>query len=88
MLRYYTHLTSAAIKRVTNAWSGVPVLTVGINNSVNAALAAARILGLSDARIRGKVEEYAESAKEESLGKDDKIQNLGWEKYHEQMVER
>ncbi|KAI4216130.1 MAG: hypothetical protein LQ351_001630 [Letrouitia transgressa] len=67
---------------------GVPVLTVGINNSVNAALAAARILGLSDARIRSKVEEYAESAEEESLGKDDKIQHLGWEKYHEQMVER
>lgn len=64
------------------------MLTVGINNSVNAALAAARILGLSDARIRSKVEEYAESAEEESLGKDDKIQHLGWEKYHEQMVER
>ncbi|KAL9608361.1 MAG: hypothetical protein Q9167_006803 [Letrouitia subvulpina] len=67
---------------------GVPVLTVGINNSINAALAAAKILGLSDARIRGKVEEYAENAKAESLGKDDKIRKLGWEKYHEQMAER
>jgi len=36
------------------------VATVGINNSTNAALLAARILGVSDARIATLLREYAE----------------------------
>ena len=37
--------------------AGVPVATVGIGNAKNAALLAARILGISDAAIAAKVEQ-------------------------------
>ncbi len=62
---------------------GVPVATMGINKSVNAALFAARILGINDDKIRAKVEEYAESARDTVLQKDDKMTKIGWEAYHE-----
>ncbi|RAH72109.1 phosphoribosylaminoimidazole carboxylase ADE2 [Aspergillus aculeatinus CBS 121060] len=65
---------------------GVPVATVGINNSINAALLAARILGAFDPAIQKKVEAYAESARAENMElKGTKLQELGWEKYFEQM---
>ena len=65
---------------------GVPVATVGINNSVNAALLAARILGAFDPAMRAKVEAYAENARKENLNtKGTKLRELGWEKYFEQM---
>ena len=65
---------------------GVPVATVGINNSINAALLAARILGAFDADIQEKVVEYARMAKEENLDvKGIKIKELGWEAYFQQM---
>ncbi|OJJ40473.1 hypothetical protein ASPWEDRAFT_63879 [Aspergillus wentii DTO 134E9] len=65
---------------------GVPVATVGINNSVNAALLAARILGAFDPAVQRKVEAYAEKARAENMEqKGVKMQELGWEKYFEQM---
>ncbi|KAH8427990.1 phosphoribosylaminoimidazole carboxylase ADE2 [Aspergillus melleus] len=65
---------------------GVPVATVGINNSINAALLAARILGSFDPAIQRKVEAYAENARTENMDlKGTKMQELGWEKYFEQM---
>ncbi|EQL38148.1 phosphoribosylamidoimidazole- succinocarboxamidesynthase [Blastomyces dermatitidis ATCC 26199] len=65
---------------------GVPVATVGINNSINAALLAARILGAFDGQLRKKVEEYAKNAKVENLDiKGAKMREIGWEKYFEQM---
>ena len=41
---------------------GVPVAAVAINNSLKAALLAARILGVTDDRIRRLVEDYASNA--------------------------
>ncbi|KAJ5109094.1 phosphoribosylaminoimidazole carboxylase [Penicillium angulare] len=65
---------------------GVPVATVGINNSINAALLAARILGSFDPAIQRKVETYAEEARAENMEKKGtKLRELGWEKYFEQM---
>lgn len=65
---------------------GVPVATVGINNSINAALLAVRILGAFDAGVQKKVDEYAKSAKSENLElKGVKLKELGWEAYHKQM---
>ncbi|PGH12801.1 phosphoribosylaminoimidazole carboxylase, ATPase subunit [Helicocarpus griseus UAMH5409] len=65
---------------------GVPVATVGINNSINAALLAARIMGAFDNGLRKKVEEYARSAKVENLEvKGVKMREVGWEKYFEEM---
>lgn len=63
---------------------GVPVATVAINNSVNAALLAARILGVSDARVRGMVEDYAKNANEEVREKDRLLREGSWKKYLEQ----
>ncbi|KAL2848531.1 AIR carboxylase-domain-containing protein [Aspergillus pseudoustus] len=65
---------------------GVPVATVGINNSINAALLAARIIGAFDPAIQRKVEAYAENARVENMDiKNTKMQELGWEKYFNQM---
>jgi phosphoribosylaminoimidazole carboxylase len=62
---------------------GVPVATVSINNSINAALLAARILGASDEKIRLKVEKYAADSQEEVLNKADKLEEIGFAKYLE-----
>ncbi|KAH8803120.1 phosphoribosyl-aminoimidazole carboxylase [Xylogone sp. PMI_703] len=65
---------------------GVPVATVGINNSINAALLAVRILGAFDVELQRKMEQYAKDAKVENLDmKGVKLKELGWEKYFEQM---
>ncbi|KAK4697748.1 phosphoribosylaminoimidazole carboxylase, partial [Lecanoromycetidae sp. Uapishka_2] len=58
---------------MTNMPRGVPVATVGINNSTNAALTAARILAADDQGVREKLEEYADRAGEESLENDRKL---------------
>ena len=56
----------------------MPVATVGIDNSINAALLAMRILVAFDAGVRRKVEEFAKCAKEENLKvKGVKIKELG-----------
>ena len=48
---------------------GVPVATVAINNSTNAALLAARILGSSDKGIAEKLDEYVKGMAEASRAK-------------------
>ncbi|RDW85183.1 phosphoribosylaminoimidazole carboxylase [Coleophoma cylindrospora] len=60
---------------------GVPVATVAINNSINAALLAARILGSNDVELRQKLEKYAKDMESEVLGKAEKLEGAGWEKY-------
>jgi 5-(carboxyamino)imidazole ribonucleotide mutase len=49
--------------------AGIPVATVGVGNSKNAGLLAARILGTSDAAIAAKVGALMESARQASLEK-------------------
>jgi phosphoribosylaminoimidazole carboxylase len=60
---------------------GVPVATVAINNSVNAALLAARILGASDENIRMRLEDYAKKSQEEVIAKAAKLEEVGFENY-------
>jgi len=43
---------------------GIPVATVGINASMNAAILAAQILAVKDEKVRGKLAGYKESMKE------------------------
>jgi len=43
---------------------GIPVATVGINGSANAAILAAQIIAVKDERVRGKLAEYKESMKD------------------------
>lgn len=59
---------------------GIPVATVAIDNSTNAALLAARILSLQNDTIAKKLEEYQSANRELSIGKDtalrDKFANI------------
>ena len=43
---------------------GIPVATVGINGSMNAAILAAQILAVKDEKVREKLADYKESMKE------------------------
>ena len=60
---------------------GVPVATVSIGNSTNAALLAARIVGTSDARIREWVEEHLERMDRENMEKARNLEEKGWKDY-------
>lgn len=53
---------------------GVPVATVAINNSKNAALLALEIIGTSDKKILEKIISFKNKMKKESLIKNKKIQ--------------
>ena len=44
--------------------SGIPVATVAIDNATNAALLAARMLGIGDPALRGRLHEYRDSLRE------------------------
>lgn len=48
---------------------GVPVATVGIGNSKNAALLALRILGVSSPEVLSRLADYRESMKKETMDK-------------------
>lgn len=60
---------------------GIPVATVGIQNSTNAALLAVRILGTSVPDLQGAVETYAKKLEEEVLVKAEDLEELGWDRY-------
>ena len=55
--------------------SGIPVATVAINGSVNAALLCAEIIALSDEELAKRLEEKRENAKKAVLEKDRALQN-------------
>lgn len=54
---------------------GVPVATVAINNSRNAALLAAEILAVSDKSLQKKIIKFKEKIKKESLLKNKNLYN-------------
>ncbi|KAJ3009891.1 phosphoribosylaminoimidazole carboxylase ade2 [Thoreauomyces humboldtii] len=60
---------------------GVPVATVAINNSTNAALLAVRILGAHVPEYRDRMVAYLKEQEQEVMGKVDKLETLGWDKY-------
>lgn len=60
---------------------GIPVATVAIGNSTNAALLAVRILSVGIPNLLGKMESYMMSMETEVLGKVEKIKQVGWEDY-------
>lgn len=60
---------------------GVPVAAVAINNSLNAALLACRILGVLDARTMAKIERYAQNARREVMERDENLKEAGYEKF-------
>ncbi|KAH6584533.1 hypothetical protein BASA50_007463 [Batrachochytrium salamandrivorans] len=60
---------------------GVPVATVAINNSTNAALLAIRILGAHMPSYLSQLQEYQKLQEEEVLKKVDILAESGWEAY-------
>ncbi|KAJ3129805.1 phosphoribosylaminoimidazole carboxylase ade2 [Physocladia obscura] len=60
---------------------GVPVATVAINNSTNAALLAIRILGSTVPQYLEKIEIYAKNSEAEVLGKVKTLESIGWKDY-------
>ncbi|KAI8867671.1 Phosphoribosylaminoimidazole carboxylase [Ramicandelaber brevisporus] len=60
---------------------GVPVATVAINNSDNAALLAVRILGSSIPTYLDKMAAYQKKMEDEVLKKAAKLESVGWENY-------
>jgi len=63
---------------------GVPVATVGINASKNAALLALQILATSDEELSGKLEEYKKKLEKSILEKTEKLKKLGYQQYLEE----
>ena len=60
---------------------GVPVATVSIGNSVNAALLAARIVGTSTPRIQEWVEKHLQRMDDENMAKSRTLEAQGWKEY-------
>ncbi|MBO8158298.1 5-(carboxyamino)imidazole ribonucleotide mutase [Thermosyntropha sp.] len=63
---------------------GIPVATVAINGSANAAILAAEIIGVNDEKIRQNIKNYRRKMAEEVKDKDTKLQELGATAYLEQ----
>lgn len=60
---------------------GIPVATVAINNSTNAALLAIRILGAFMPQYRAQMEKYMNDMEDEVLGKTARVEKEGYENY-------
>lgn len=73
---------------ICNMPRGVPVATVSINNSTNAALLAARILGVSDDSIRTRLEKYISDSEAEVREKDKRLAELGPDAYAEKYLQK
>lgn len=65
--------------------SGIPVATVAINGAKNAGILAATILGTGNENIYNKLCDFKESLKSSVLKKNEKLQQLGYEEYINQM---
>ncbi|MAT61227.1 MAG: 5-(carboxyamino)imidazole ribonucleotide mutase [Micrococcales bacterium] len=52
---------------------GVPVATVAVGNAENAGLLAARILGVSDPKIRGQLDDYRGQLEREARAKGEQV---------------
>ncbi|KAI0250602.1 Phosphoribosylaminoimidazole carboxylase [Lactifluus subvellereus] len=66
---------------VVHRQRGIPVATVAINNGTNAGLLAVRILGTGKPSLVQEMENYLKGLEEEVLGKVEKLEEVGWEKY-------
>ena len=61
--------------------SGIPVATVAINGGANAGLLAAKILATSDPELLAKLKAYAAKLKDAVVGKDNRLQEVGYKAY-------
>ena len=63
---------------------GIPVATVSIGNSVNAALLAARIVGTSEKRVQEWVQAHLQRMDDANMAKADRLNQEGWKLYKKQ----
>jgi len=74
-----------SVLSILNMPRGVPVATVGLNNGVNAALLAVRILGAGDEGVRERYRRYMRETEEGVREKDRRLVEVGAEEYLEGM---
>ncbi|KAK5786245.1 hypothetical protein PVK06_040878 [Gossypium arboreum] len=60
---------------------GVPVATVAVNNATNTGLLAVRMLGVGDADLLARMNQYQEDTRDHVLTKAEKLRKDGWEVY-------
>ena len=65
--------------------SGIPVATVAINGGANAGILAVKMLAMSDPELLAKLKEYIAGMKTAVMKKADKLDELGYKGYMEQM---
>jgi 5-(carboxyamino)imidazole ribonucleotide mutase len=65
--------------------AGIPVATVAIGNAKNAGLLAVQILAIHQSELLEKVQHYRQSLCDSVITKQAKLEELGYEKYLEQM---
>lgn len=75
-----------SVLSILNMPKGVPVATVSVNNSTNAALLAARIVGNTDAHVAGRVEDYIAASEREVREKDRRLVDMGPTEYAEKVL--
>lgn len=73
-----------SVLSILNMPRGVPVATVGVNNSTNAALLAARIVGISEQHVASAVQAYAQNAKDEVMEREKVMSTSTWRECMEQ----
>ena len=74
-----------ALYSIVQMPSGIPVATVAIDGAANAGILAARILATSDDVLLAKLKEYKGEMKDGVMAKKEKIENVGYKKYMEEM---
>ena len=60
---------------------GIPVATVGIGNSINAVILAARIIGTNDEIASKWVQDHLQQMDDDNMEKEHRLQGDGWVKY-------
>lgn len=66
-----------ALLSIVQMPAGIPVATVAIGNSANAALLAIRMLSISDPELRARMEAYQLEMHDKVVAKDSKISDFG-----------
>ena len=65
--------------------SGIPVATVAIDGAANAGILAAKMIAISDEAVFEKIVAYKDELKDGVVAKKEKIENIGYKAYMEQM---
>ena len=74
-----------ALYSIVQMPSGIPVATVAIDGAANAGILEARIIATSDDVLLAKLKEYKGEMKDGVMAKKEKIENVGYKKYMEEM---